>query len=654
MKNQNPDHLCVSTLRMLSVDAIEAANSGHPGLPLGAAPMAYALWSRILRHNPTNPNWVERDRFILSAGHGSALLYALLHLSGYDLSLEEVKNFRQMGSLTPGHPEYGHTLGVEATTGPLGQGFAMGVGMAMAERRQAETLNRQEFLPIVDHFTYAIVSDGDLMEGIASEAASLAGHLCLGKIIYLYDDNHISIEGDTNITFSEDVGARFEAYQWHVVRVDDGEDLDAITEAIKQGQAEEERPTLIMVRTSIGHGSPKANTPAVHGSPLKGKDMEATRSFYDWPQERFHIPEAAADQFKKTILDRGQALEAEWQARLEAFQTRFPEDTNRFLSECRGELPAGWDTHLKALDFGDKPIATRSASGKALNAVAKGLPALLGGSADLAPSNKTWIDDDTNRNIHFGVREHAMGAIVNGMALHGGFIPFCGTFLVFADYLRGAIRLSALMDTHVIYVLTHDSLAVGEDGPTHQPVEHLASLRAIPNLTVFRPADAKETAAAWGLSISRGKPAALALSRQNLPILPGATEEGVARGGYVVSDCDGEPQLLLLATGGEVSLAVAAQAVLAGEGIAARVISMPAWELFEAQPQAYQDEILPPGLTARLAIEAGSSLGWHRWVGSLGDVIGVDRFGASAPGGQLLEAYGFSVENVVSRAKALL
>ncbi|MBF0448747.1 MAG: transketolase [Magnetococcales bacterium] len=647
------DKLAVTTLRMLAIDAIEQANSGHPGLPLGAAPMAYSLWTRILRHNPSDTNWMDRDRFILSAGHGSALLYGLLHLTGYDLSLDDIKAFRQWGSKTPGHPEYGHTPGVEATTGPLGQGFAMGVGMAMAERHLAQNFNRQEYLPIVDHFTYALVSDGDLMEGVAAEAASLAGHLCLGKLIYLYDDNKITIEGKTDLTFSEEVARRFESYQWQVLQVEDGEDLDAIELAIRQGQHEEERPTLIIVRTHIGYGSPKADSAGAHGSPLKGEAMSETRQFYKWPEERFHVPQVAQNYCRKAI-DRGQEQQAEWKARLHAFSTQFPEEASRFTAQMQGKLPDGWEQGLNNLVFEDKPLATRSASGKALNAVAGLIPALIGGSADLAPSNNTWMNDQGERNIHFGIREHAMAAICNGMALHKGVIPFCGTFLVFSDYMRGAMRLSALMGTHVTYVLTHDSIAVGEDGPTHQPIEHLATLRALPGLITLRPADAQETAAAWSMALTLNKPIALILSRQDLPVLDPSVRKLAHKGAYVLSDCQGEADILLLATGSEVQLILEAQKQLSQEGHKVRVVSMPSWELFEDQPRDYQDSVLPPTVRARLAVEAGSSLGWHRWIGDQGDLITLDHFGTSAPGDIALTEMGFSVENVLAKARALL
>ena len=653
--NETLDQRCVTTLRMLAVDTVEQANSGHPGMPLGAAPMAYVLWHRVMRHNPTNPLWSNRDRFILSAGHGSALLYGLLHLSGYDLALEELKHFRQWGSRTPGHPEYGMTPGVEATTGPLGQGFAMGVGMAMAERHLAQSFNRQEFLPLVDHHTYAIVSDGDLMEGISSEAASLAGHLCLGKLIYLYDDNRITIEGSTDLTFSENVAARFESYQWQVIKVEDGEDLDAIEKALLQAQNEDERPSLIMVHTHIGFGSAKADSSAAHGAPLGREDIVTARQFFQWPDSSFHVPQEVQDHFRR-IIAQGQEQESEWSALLEAFHSRFPEDVERFRAQMAGLLPDGWEQKLVALDFDGKAKATRVASGLAMNAIADRLPALLGGSADLAPSNNTWLQVAEERNIHFGVREHAMAAICNGMALHKGLIPFCATFLVFSDYMRGAIRLAAIMGVHAVYVLTHDSVAVGEDGPTHQPVEHIASLRSIPNLLVLRPADAFETVAAWYQAIMLQRPVAMILSRQGLPLLSAEKASiGVAKGAYVLAESEGEPQLILLATGAEVHLVLAARTALATQGIQrVRVISMPSWELFNEQPRAYREQLLPPHVKARLAVEAGSSMGWHRWVGDQGAILALDHFGASAPGDRVLQEYGFSVDNVVKMALALL
>ncbi|MBF0270918.1 MAG: transketolase [Magnetococcales bacterium] len=648
--NLDLDALCVTTLRMLAVDMVEQAQSGHPGMPLGAAPMAHVLWSRFLRHDPSNPDWPDRDRFVLSAGHGSALLYALLHVSGYDLSLDELKNFRQMGSRTPGHPEYGLTPGVACSTGPLGQGLAMGVGMAMAERLLAGQFNGPDGT-LVDHRVYVLASDGDLMEGVSAEAASLAGHQRLGKLIVLYDDNRISIEGSTELTFTEDVAARFRAYGWHTLAVEDGEDLEAIAQAIAAGQAEQERPTLIRVRTYIGHGSPLAGSASVHGAPLGAERLAATRTFYHWPATAFHVPEAVVG-YRNGVVEQGRQWSGAWAGKVQGIEARDPERMILFRQRLAGVLPEGWDEGLNALDFGHKPVATRVASGMAINALATHLPALIGGSADLAPSNNTHIQGGGERNIHFGVREHAMAAVVNGMALHGGWIPFCATFLVFSDYMRGAMRLSALMETRVIYVLTHDSVAVGEDGPTHQPIEQLAGLRALPGLTVFRPAEANETVAAWRLAVTSNTPSALILTRQNLPLLP-ANPEGVARGGYVVSPCAGEPALVLLASGSEVALAMRVKERLVGLGHAeVRVVSMPAWELFAAQSREYRESVLSTG--PRLAIEAGATLGWHRWVGDRGEVIGVDRFGLSAPGGRAMEAVGLSEEAVTARALALL
>ncbi len=643
---QNLDALCVTTLRMLAIDMVEQAQSGHPGMPLGAAPMAYALWSRILRHNPRDPSWPDRDRFILSAGHGSALLYALLHLSGYALPLSELKQFRQWGSLTPGHPEHGLTPGVESSTGPLGQGIAMGVGMAMAERELAASFNTAES-SVVDHCVYVLVSDGDLMEGVSAEAASLAGHLQLGKLIVLYDDNRSSIEGSTDLAFTEQVEARFQAYGWHTLAVEDGEDLDAIEAALRTAQGVTTQPTLIRVRTQIGFGSPLANTSAIHGSPLGGERMAETRRFFDWPADSFHIPSEVVTHFAR-IVEQGKQSSAAWASRVATM-----DQPALFQDRLAGKLPAGWDQALMGLTFPDKPVATRTVSGVAINALAGQLPALMGGSADLAPSNNTHIKEGGRRNIHFGVREHAMAAAVNGMALHGGIIPFCATFFVFSDYMRGAMRLSALMGLRVIYILTHDSVAVGEDGPTHQPVEQLAGLRALPGLTVLRPADANETVAAWQLAVMASSPTALVLTRQNLPILP-ANPAGVACGAYVVSACDGVPGLILLAAGSEVHLALGVKAALVKQGHAVQVVSMPSWELFEQQPLAYREQVLPSAVKSRLAIEAGASLGWHRWVGDGGDVVAMDRFGASAPGGRILAELGFSVESVTVRALALL
>jgi transketolase len=661
------DQLCINTLRTLAMDAVQKANSGHPGMPMGAAPMAYILWTRFLKHNPANPHWPNRDRFVLSAGHGSMLLYGLLHLTGYDLPLEELQNFRQWGSRTPGHPEHGLTPGVETTTGPLGQGFANGVGMAIAERFLAERFNRPGHT-VVDHTTYAIVSDGDLMEGVASEAASLAGHLRLGKLIYLYDDNHISIEGSTDLAFTEDVECRFQAYGWHVQRVDDGNDLATITAAIEAAQAATEQPSLIMVRTHIAYGSPgKQDTAEAHGAPLGEEEVRRTKENLGWPPEPpFYIPDEVLLRFREAV-DRGQAWEAEWQARFEAYAAEYPQLAAEWQTAMNGQLPVGWDADLPDFVPADGPLATRKASGQVLNAIAPYLPTLLGGSADLAPSNNTLLkqyesissDDFSGRNLHFGVREHAMGSITNGMALHGGLIPYTGTFLVFSDYMRPPIRLAAMMGLPVVFIFTHDSAWLGEDGPTHQPIEQLAALRAIPNLIVLRPADAAETVEAWRVALAhRDGPVALALTRQKLPVLDRtelADADGVARGAYVLADAEGErPDILLIASGSEVHLALEAREQLAEQGVEARVVSMPSWELFDLQPPIYRDQVLSPTVTARLAIEAGVPQGWQRYVGTTGEVIGLDRFGASAPYKTLMEKFGFTAENIVSRALALL
>ncbi|HEC24027.1 MAG TPA: transketolase [Chloroflexi bacterium] len=659
------DQLCINTIRFLAVDAVQKANSGHPGMPMGAAAMAYTLWTRHLKHNPRNPKWVDRDRFILSAGHGSMLLYALLHLTGYDLPLEQIKQFRQWGSLTPGHPESHLTPGVEVTTGPLGQGFANGVGMAVAERALAERFNTPDHT-VVDHHIYAIVSDGDLEEGVASEAASYAGTQRLGKLIYLYDDNGISIEGDTDVTFRENVGMRFRAYGWHVIGPIDGNDVEAVDAAIREGKAETERPPLIICRTTIGYGSPnKANTAGVHGSPLGPEEVRLTKQAMGWPLEPdFYIPEEALAHFRKAV-DRGAAQEAAWQKRFDAYRAAFPEKAAEFERMMSGELPEGWDAAIPAFTPEDGPVATRVAGGRVLNGIFENLPDLIGGSADLAPSTKTWLDksgrfgwEKGGHNLQFGVREHAMGSIAVGIAHHGGLIPFTSTFLVFSDYMRPPIRLASLSRQRVVFVFTHDSIAIGEDGPTHQPVEHLAALRAVPGLWVFRPADATETAEAWRQALlRRDGPSVLALTRQKLPVLDRsklAPAEGVARGAYVLRDTDGTPDLILIGTGSEVHLVLEAADVLAGEGIQARVVSMPCWELFDEQPQSYRDSVLLPEVPARLAVEAGVRMGWHRYVGDRGAVIGLDRFGASAPGKVVMEKFGFNVENVVAQAKGLL
>jgi transketolase len=661
------DSLAIASIRTLSIDAIEKANSGHPGLPMGAAPMAYTLWSRYMNHNPKNPNWFNRDRFVLSAGHGSALLYSLLHLSGYDLSLDDLKEFRQWGSKTPGHPEYRHTAGVEATTGPLGQGIAMGVGMAMAERHLAEVYNKDNY-PIVDHYTYSLCGDGDLMEGVSAEAASLAGHLKLGRLVVLYDSNDISLDGDLNQSFSESVENRFKAYGWQYLRVEDGNDLNEISKAIEESKQDSLRPTLIEVRTVIGYGSPnKAGKSASHGAPLGAEEIKLTKEAYNWTfEEDFHVPAEVYDHFNKVIVENGQNKEKEWTELFTQYKNEFPELGKQFESAIRNELPEGWSKDLPVYEEG-KSLASRASSGESLNAIAKNLPTLFGGSADLAGSNKTLIKGTSDflpgsydgRNIWFGVREFAMGAALNGMALHGGVKVFGGTFFVFSDYLRPAIRLAALMNLPVTYVFTHDSIAVGEDGPTHEPIEQLAALRAMPNLSIIRPADGNETAAAWKLAIeSTDKPTALILTRQDLPTLKGTVDvayDGVSKGAYVVSPSNQEnADVLLLATGSEVNLAVDAQKVLEGEGIHASVVSMPSWDRFEAQSKEYKESVIPKTVKKRLAIEMGSSLGWHRYAGDEGEVLAIDQFGASAPANKVLAEYGFTVENVVAHVKALL
>jgi len=658
------DQLCINTVRFLAADAVQQANSGHPGMPMGMADAAYVLWTQFLKHNPANPSWVDRDRFVLSAGHGSMLLYSLLYLTGYDLSLEEIKRFRQWESKTPGHPEYGCAPGVETTTGPLGQGFATGVGMALAARLLAARYNKPGHA-IVDHHIYAIVSDGDLMEGVAAEAASLAGHLGLSEIIYLYDDNKISLVGPTDWTFTEDVAARFRAYNWYVQKVD-GYDLDAVAAAIRAAQAETERPSLIKVRSHIGYGAPtKQDTAAAHGSPLGDEELDGAKKALGWPVEpRFYIPDEALAHFRQAVKA-GRQAEAEWNACFQAYAAAYPDLAAEFEQRMRGELPEGWDADLPTFEDASKPLATRRASGQVINAIAPRLPALVGGSADLASSTSTLIasSSDVNkgafegRNLRFGVREHAMGAMLNGMALHGGFIPYGGTFLVFSDYMRPAVRLAALMNAHVIYVYTHDSIGLGEDGPTHQPVEHVAALRTIPNLTVIRPADATETVEAWKVAIAHDGPVALVFTRQNIDILdrnafPPAGE--LARGAYVLADAEDTPDVVLLASGSEVQVALAARALLAEKGVQARVVSMPSRELFEKQPQAYKDAVLPPQVTARLAVEAGVRMGWERYVGMRGDVVSVERFGASAPYKVLWEKFGFTGPQVAERALALL
>ncbi len=659
------ENLCVNTIRTLAIDAVQKANSGHPGMPMGMADAAFVLWVKFLRHNPRNPQWVNRDRFILSAGHGSMLLYSLLHLTGYDLPLEELKRFRQWESKTPGHPEYGLTPGVETTTGPLGQGFANGVGMALAERLLATRFNRPGF-DIVDHYTYAIVSDGDLMEGISHEAAALAGHLRLGKIIYLYDDNGISIDGPTSLAYSDDVAKRFEAYHWHVQRVD-GHDRKAVEEAIRAAQEETERPSLIMCRTHIAYGSPnKQDTAASHGAPLGEEEVKLTKRNLGWPEDaEFYIPEEALAVFRQAV-DEGAQREQAWNELFARYKAEHPDLAAEFERVMAGELPEGWDADLPAFSAGDPDIATRAASGAALNALVPAIPELIGGSADLTPSNNTRAKgmqevkpgDFSGRYIHFGVREHGMGSLLNGIALHGGLIPYGGTFMVFSDYMRPPVRLAAMMGIRVIFIFTHDSIFVGEDGPTHQPVEHLAALRSIPNLVVIRPADANETVEAWKVALTRSGPTALALTRQKLPILDRsqlapATE--LRKGGYILVDApNGQPDVILIATGSEVALALQARDLLAADGIQARVVNLPSWELFEEQPQSYRDEVLPPDITRRVGVEAAVRLGWDRYIGPEGIFIGLDRFGASAPYKILAEKLGFTPERVAEAARSLM
>jgi len=682
----------INALRFLSADMVQQANSGHPGLPMGTAALAYTIWTRHLRHNPMHPRWPDRDRFILSGGHGSALLYSLLHLTGYDLPLDELKHFRQWGSRTPGHPEYGLTPGVETTTGPLGQGFTNGVGMAIAEahlaaefnqpvgtrknaEKRGENKNRvsssssdsSESYDIVNHYVYAIVTDGDLMEGVASEAASLAGHLKLGKLIYLYDDNHISIDGSTDLAFTEDRVKRFDTYGWHTQTVSDGNDVEAIDAAIRLAKLDP-RPSLIACRTHIGFGLPtRQDTSKAHGEPPGEEELRGAKEKLGWPVEpKFFIPEDVLTHFR-TAVDEGRRTEDEWKNRFESYRINYPELAAEFERRMAGRLPDGWDSSLPVFPADPKGIATRAASGKALNALAVKLPELLGGSADLAPSNNTWLeglpefqkDFPTGRNFHFGVREHGMGAIVNGMALHGGLIPYGATFLVFSDYMRGAVRLSALSHYPSIWIFTHDSIGVGEDGPTHQPVEQLAALRAIPGLTVLRPSDANETVEAWKCAISqRNGPTALILTRQALPILDRsifAPASELRRGAYVLADIgDKAPELLLMASGSEVSLIVAAGTLLGAEGVNVRMVSFPAWELFVAQEQEYREAVLPPSLRARLAVEAGIAQGWERWVGDGGAILSLEHYGASAPAKILFEKFGFTVENIVAKARELL
>jgi len=668
------DELCINTLRMLSVDMVEAANSGHPGLPMGAAAAAYTLWTRHIKHDPADPNWPDRDRFVLSAGHGSALLYSLLHLSGYDLSIEDLKSFRQMGSKTPGHPERGVTPGVEVTTGPLGQGFANGVGMAIAERHLASRFNRPG-REIVNHRTYAIVSDGDLMEGISSEAASLAGHLKLSKLIYLYDANDICLSGGCGLSFTENVSRRFAAYNWHVVDVADGNDVEAIDEAINMAKEETERPSLVIVHTRIGFGSPnKENSHEAHGAPLGPEERSLTRKSLGWPDEDFHVPEEAASVFRGAAELSALARHA-WNNNLSEYFTEHPDMKPAWETDVSGDMPEGWEDELPVFRPGDRDIATRSASGKVINALADVMPSLMGGAADLEPSVKTVMGgqgsfqpdgesgspDGTpdgvwgygGRNISYGVREHAMGGIMNGMAAHGGLVPFGGTFLVFSDYMRPSIRLASLMSLRVIYVFTHDSIGVGEDGPTHQPVEQLMALRAIPGLTVIRPADAKETVYAWKSALLSDGPTALILSRQKLAVQEN-TGEGALLGGYVISGSGDKADAVIIATGSEVGPALKAASLLKEDGINVRVVSMPSWELFESRPDSYKHDVLPDGIKARVSVEAGVGTGWERYAVSREGVLSVDRFGTSAPGAEIFREYGITPEAVAERVRSIL
>ncbi len=660
------DHLSVNTLRFLAVDAVQQAKSGHPGTPMGAAPLAYILWNRFLKHNPSNPAWPDRDRFVLSPGHASMLLYGLLHLSGYDLPLEELKNFRQWGSKTPGHPEYGETPGVEVTTGPLGQGFAHAVGMAVAERWLAEHYNRPGH-DIINHTTYALVSDGDLQEGVTSEAASLAGTLRLGKLIFLYDDNDIQIEGSTDLAFSENVARRFDAYGWQVIGPIDGQDLPAIEAAIRRARAETERPSLIVCKTVIGIGSPGQGTAKVHGEPLGEAGLKVAKDALGWPlAPSFFVPDDVRAHLGQAVV-RGEGAEKAWRERMEAYAAAYPAEAGQLAEQLRGDLPADWDADLANLfPTGTPPLASREASGKVLNALAGRVHALTGGSADLAPSTKTALagygdfgwDQYCGHNMHFGVREHAMGAIVNGMALHGGVIPYSATFLQFADYMRPPMRLAALMGIRAIYVFTHDSIGLGEDGPTHQPVEHLLSLRAIPNLTVIRPGDARETAEAWRSALlNREGPTALVLSRQNLPLLSddGAQARGLHQGAYVLWQAnEGQPAVILIGTGSEVQFALEAGKRLAAAGVHARVVSMPSWELFDRQPTEYRERVLPAAVRVRVAIEAATTLGWEHYIGLDGAVVGMNGFGASAPASVLYQKFGITTEAVVAAARHLL
>ncbi len=667
MANSNLEDLCINSIRFLAIDTVQKANSGHPGTPMGAAPMAYVLWDKFLKHNPKDPSWPDRDRFILSPGHASAMLYALLHLTGYDLSLEEIRSFRQWKSKTPEHPEYGLTPGVEVTTGPLGQGFAHGVGMAIAERWLTGHYNRPGH-KIVDHYSYAIVSDGDLQEGVASEAASLAGTLRLGKLIYLYDDNDISIKGNTNIAFAENVAQRFQAYGWHVIGPIDGMDTSSVDPAIRMAQAETHKPSLIICRTTIGYGSPnKAGTASAHGEPLGEEEVRLTREALGWPyQKPFAVPKEVKEHLRKA-LERGKRQQGEWRTKLEAYRREYPDEAHQLEEALSGDLPSDWDAKLADLfNNNGKAVSTREASGKVMNAIVQSVHAFTGGSADLAPSTKTILKDHGHygfeeycgHNMHFGVREHAMGSIVSGMAIHGGTIPYTATFLIFSDYMRPPIRLSALMDQRVVFIFTHDSIGLGEDGPTHQPIEQLMGMRAVPNLVMLRPADATETAVAWMVAMERRHgPTVLVLSRQNLPVLDRTSfppAEAVQLGGYILWEPPERPDVILIGTGSEVHIALEAAKLLKEKGVPARVISLPSWELFDDQDAGYKDHVLPPDIRVRVSIEAGSSIGWERYVGLDGVAIGLGHFGASAPASILYEKFGLTPQRMADEALRLI
>lgn len=679
-ETQTLEELCINTIRFLSADAVQNANSGHPGLPMGAAAMAYTLWTKFLKFNPKDPQWFDRDRFILSAGHGSMLLYSLLYLTGYDLPLDEIKRFRQWGSKTPGHPERGHTVGVEVATGPLGQGFSNGVGMAIAQAWFAARFNRPGHT-IVDHYTYSICSDGDLMEGVTQEAASLAGHLRLGKMIYLYDDNYISLAGSTNLCFTEDVAKRFQAYGWHTRHVKEGNDVEDIARAIKEAQAERERPSLILVRTHIGYGSPKKQDSfEAHGNPLGEEELQAAKKALGWASmDKFYLPEDAVNFFRQTG-SKGTKSQQEWQKRFDAYKKDFPKEAAELEQVIGGKLPANWGADLPKWKPEDKPIATRAAGGQALNALAKHIPNIIGGSADLNPSTSTALKGEgdfqpaefggpssqgavggvwgyAGRNLAFGVREHAMGAAVNGMAAHGGLLPFSATFLIFSDYMKPAIRLGALSQLKAFYVFTHDSVGVGEDGPTHEPIEQLAGLRAIPGLNVIRPADATETSEAWAAAIQHNGPSLFALTRQNVPHLDRSKVKNgdLSKGAYILSEADGgSPDVILIGTGSEVSLCMSAQQKLSGYGVKARVVSMPSWFFFERQDEAYRESVLPKAIQKRVTVEAAATYGWERWAGDEGTMIGIDHYGASAPGAEIMKHFGFTAEHVTSAALRLL